>query len=65
MSELRKGYTYVEDWIREGMQPPANIAFTEGDLRLAAQLVEYAKQINDEIQAKELDKLLSEFKPYY
>ena len=41
-SELRKGYQYVCEWIDRGMDPPANIAFTEGDLRLAAQLCEYA-----------------------
>lgn len=41
-SELRKGYAHIQEWIDAGMKPSANIAFTEGDSRLAAQLVEYA-----------------------
>ena len=43
-SELRKGYVQIQKWMDEGMHPAADIAFTEGDCRLAAQLVEYAKQ---------------------
>lgn len=42
MSNLRKGYFTVQSWIDRGMKPEASIAFTEGDLRLAAQLCEYA-----------------------
>gem|GEM_PF-4557175 len=45
MSELRKGYWHVYDWIQHGMKEPANTAFTEGDCRLAAQLCEEVKKI--------------------
>jgi hypothetical protein len=41
-TELRKGYHAVTDWVDEGMKPKASIAFTEGDCRLAAELIEYA-----------------------
>ena len=44
MSDLRRGYHHIIRWIDDGMRESANNAFSEGDLRLAAQLVEYAKK---------------------
>jgi len=41
-SELRGGYSWLQSWIDGGMKPKARVAFTEGDLRLAGQLIEYA-----------------------
>lgn len=39
-SKLRLHYSVVSAWIHAGMKPRASIAFTEGDLRLAAELCE-------------------------
>jgi len=39
-TELRKGYYTIEAWYENGMKKSAEITFTEGDLRLAAQLIE-------------------------
>lgn len=39
-SELRRGYYKVFEWAISSPRKPANIAFTEGDCRLAAQLIE-------------------------
>jgi hypothetical protein len=41
-SELRKGYRFVESWIDQGMPDAPSACFTEGDLRLAAELCLYA-----------------------
>ena len=43
-SSLRLHYGVVSAWIQGGMKPRASIAFSEGDLRLAAQLCEEVRE---------------------
>lgn len=40
MSEIRSGYDYLLRWALSKPRKPAQIAFTEGDLRLVGYLIE-------------------------